>query len=159
MFGGKGFKSEFKKPSDDKKKKMTELMAKCNLKSSALYKTFTVDVTKSIECQPAAVALPPLDPFIIQMIRDPLPISSDLARNVLSKLKEYENSLSPEVMKFYNEKVRVTELKCNSIFQETLDQASCPQWYQYRQYRVTASVAREINNARSEKTRYQHFTG
>ena len=48
LFNGKGepFISDFKMPCDERKQELVEMMIKCNLQNSSLFKSFTIDAEK-----------------------------------------------------------------------------------------------------------------
>lgn len=126
------------------------------VQDAAIYKSFTIDAEEVLRNRAqSATAIPTLDNFIAKMIKDPL---QNIETDVMAKLKDLENSLTPELKEFYNSHICVSVEECLAIFQSTLDQAESEDWYKHRKYRVTASTARKINNARNAQTRYGYFT-
>ena len=140
-------------------KKLVDLMAKHNLQNSALSKSFSATLNPKKAEPDTPAELPPLDDIIIRMLRHPLPgIDSTQVKEVLSIFSELESNLPPDVKEFYKKNIAKTIEECISIFQGTTPQSGCNEWFKFRKYLITASIARLINNARSETTRYTHFT-
>ena len=162
LFNGKGqpFKSDFKMPSDERKKELVDLMAKCNLQESSLYKSYSIDSEKVLEARAKPKELEPLDDLILNMLKSPLADSdTQLYQSSMAKLCEMVTSLPPDILEFYHNNICKDGDDCTKIFHESIEQSLCDKWYEYRKYLCTASIARKINNARNEKTRYKHFTG
>ena len=140
-------------------KKLVDLMAKHNLQNSALSKSFSATLNPKKAEPETPVELPPLDDIIIRMLRHPLPgIDSTQVKKVLAIFSELESKMPPDVKEFYKKHIAKTMEECISIFQATIPQSKCDDWFKFRKYLITASIARLINYARNETTRYAHFT-
>ena len=162
LFNGKGqpFKSDFKMPSDERKKELVDLMAKCNLQESSLYKSYAIDSEKVLEARAKPKELPPLDDVILNMLKSPLADGdTQLYQSSMAELCERVALLPPDILEFYHTNICKDFGYCTKIFHESIEQSLCEKWYEYRKYLCTASIARKINNARSERKRYEHFTG
>ena len=154
--------SDFSLPPPDEMKKLTDLMAKHKLTDSALFKSYSAILNPSVTVEEPKKELPPLDKIITDMLRHPLPASdTDLVKNVLSKISAMVEKLSPEARAFYDKNIAITEEKSVSNFHESIPQSSGKppdKWYEVRKFRIPSSIARLINNAQNETTRYRHFT-
>ena len=147
-------------PSDERKKELVDLMAKCNLQDSSLYKSYAIDSEKVLEARAKPKELPPLHDLILNMIKSPLADNdTQLYQSSMGELSERVTSLPPDVLEFYHTHICKSDDDCAKIFHESIEQSKCEKWYEYRKYLCTASIARRINNARSEKKRYEYFTG
>jgi len=60
---------------------------------------------------------------------------------------------------FYNSFVASSEVECFQIFKRTLGQSSNPEWFKSRKYRISASKAHSIGNARKSETILKYFFG
>ena len=154
--------SDFSLPPPDEMKKLTDLMAKHKLTDSALFKSYSAILNPSVTVEEPKKELPPLDKIITDMLRHPLPASdTDLVKNALSTLAEMAAKLSPEAREFYEKYIVINEEKSVSNFHESIAQSSGKppdKWYEVRKFRIPSSIARTINNARLETTRYKYFT-
>ena len=154
--------SDFSLPPPDEMKKLTDPLAKHKLTDSALYKSYNAILNPSVTVEEPKKELPPLDKILTDMLHHPLPASdTDLVKNALSKLSAMIEKLSPEARAFYDKNIAITEEKSVSNFHESIVPSSGTppiKWYEVRKFRIPSSIARTINNARNETTRYAHFT-
>ena len=79
--------------------------------------------------------------------------------------KVFENSVSDldfnltgDLKNNFDNHIRVTPKRASEICLETLSQSTNASWKKHREIRITSSRAHSIYRARSEKTRYEHFT-
>ena len=154
--------SDFSLPPPVEMKKLTDLMAKHNLTDSALFKSYNAILNPAVIVDEPKKELPPLDKVIIDMLHHPLPGSdTDLVKNVLSIFSSMVETLSPEAKAFYDKNIAITEEQSVSNFHESIPQSPGKppdKWYEVRKFRIPSSIARLINNAQNETTRYRHFT-
>ena len=154
--------TDFSLPHPDEMKKLTDLMAKHKLTDSALFKSYDAILNPAVIVDEPKKDLPPLDKVIIDMLHHPLPGSdTDLVKNVLSIFSSMVETLSPEAKAFYDKNIAITEEQSVSNFHESIPQSSGKppdKWYEVRKFRIPSSIARLINNAQNETTRYKHFT-
>ena len=144
-------KVSFKNISMEAKEEQFKLMSEADNTASPLYK-----ICQMREALAAAAAEPEIVPMCQEL---PVWFKNKLFPAIFNPNFDSEpmKTLTAVQRKYYIEHILVTSSKAEEICKQTINQSSSDIWKNERKYRITASRAHKIKNARKDENRLKYF--
>jgi putative phage-type endonuclease len=120
-------------------------LKKFGLTESSLFKCLTADLTKELPEVPLQQV--PVHPRICAIFH-----SGGLKNRFLNDVL-----MDEDVAQFYAENIACSDDEKEHIFKDTLGQSTNKNWFKARQYRVSASKARQLGFAKKDNTLLKYF--
>ncbi len=135
------------------KEKLANDLASFGLTSSSLYKSLNAEKEgEEAELTAAAAAAE------ATTTEEPVPVKvKELFYNEIIVPGENSKPQEGNMMVFYDKFVKISSENAVALFKKTLKQALCSEWYKERKFRISASKAHQIANARKEDTCLKYF--
>jgi len=148
-------------PDETKLSQFVELLRSENATNGMFFKSLTADRTNVTVSKSLPNVVFPKE-LLENLFQSKLPIKNAKVSDDVNLKKVFKNislTLSPDLSKFFNENIVLTEDNCQAAFLTTVGQFRNPKWFSCRKNRISASKAHQILHARKKETRLKYFFG